>query len=129
MRVVLHGDVSCAARALHAVPGAQRPGLCRQIIAEAEAADRFFRRNGRAHAAWGNGSLMAAARKYPLADEPSFDNMDYCACVVMVLTALQADHASRQGAPSQPDAQLTQRRQAGSSSSRRSAIGSPQSSQ
>ena len=95
MRVVLHGDVSCAARALFAVRPAQRPDLCRRMIAQAEAADRYFQCNGRLHAAWGNGSLMAAARQFPLANEPTFDDTDYCACVELVLKCLREFHAAK----------------------------------
>lgn len=88
MRPLLHGDVSNAARALLAVPRSFRPVLCRRMIVEAEAADDHVRRTGRLHPLWGNGSLMAAARRRRLADEPGFDDADYCACFEMVLRAL-----------------------------------------
>lgn len=88
MRPVLHGDVSCAARALLRLPGPQRAGLCRRLLAEAEAADRHVGRTGRLHPLFGNGSLMSAARKRMLADEPGFDDPEYCRCFEMVLRAL-----------------------------------------
>jgi len=88
MRPVLHGDVSCAARALFAVPEAMRGLLCRRMIREADCADAHMRRTGRAHPLWGNGSLMSAARKRRLADEPGFDDPGYCQCFEMVLRAL-----------------------------------------
>ncbi len=88
MRPVLHGDVSCAARALLNVPDAMRRELCRRLVQEAERADQFVRRYGRVHPLWGNGSLMAAARKRVLADEPGFDDKDYCQCFEMVLRCL-----------------------------------------
>ena len=88
MRPVLHGDVSSAARVLLNVPESVRGGLCSRMIAEAEAADVHFRQTGRSHAVWGNGSLMGAARKRLLADEPSFACLGYCACFEMVLRAL-----------------------------------------
>jgi hypothetical protein len=88
MRPVLHGDVSNAARALLYAPRIVRKDLCARMIEEAEAADIFAQQRGRLHPLWGNGSLMSAARKRMLADEPSFDNADYCECFEMVLRGL-----------------------------------------
>lgn len=90
MRPILNGDVSNAARALLAAPESARERLCARLFREAEAAHRYMRRSGRPHAAWGNGSLMAAARSRQLADEPEFDDADCCRCVVMVLERLLA---------------------------------------
>ena len=47
-----------------------------------------MRRTGRLHPDWGNGSLMGAAHKQPMAPEPGFDCADYVACWVEVLTCL-----------------------------------------
>ncbi len=58
------------------------------MLREAEAADRFRLRHDRLHPRWGNGSLMAAARRYPMADEPGFDDAGYRRCFVMVLRSL-----------------------------------------
>jgi hypothetical protein len=91
MRPVLHGDVSNAARALLAVAPSQRADLCRCLIGEAEAADGHMRRTGRLHPLWGNGSLMSAARRRVQADEPGFDDPEYCQCFEMMLRAL-VDH-------------------------------------
>ncbi|KUJ80757.1 hypothetical protein AVO45_06925 [Ruegeria marisrubri] len=88
MRPVLHGDVSSAARALLWAPPDEREGLCLRMIEEAEAADRHVIATGRVHPQFGNGSLMSAARKRPLADEPSFDDLHYCSCFEMVLRLL-----------------------------------------
>ncbi len=88
MRPVLHGDVSNAARALLNVPRAMRHDLCARLIREAEAADLHVRNSGALHPVWGNGSLMSAARKRMLADEPTFDDADYCECFEMVLRGL-----------------------------------------
>lgn len=95
MRPILHGDVGNAARALLAVAPDQRQSLCRRLIAEAEAADAHMRRTGRLHPLWGNGSLMAAARRRMLAGEPGFDDPDYCQCFETVLRALVAHRVSR----------------------------------
>lgn len=93
MRPLLHGDISSAARALLHAPPSSRRRLCARMIHEAEQADRYFRRNGRVHPVWGNGSLMSAARKRTLADEPGFDNVEYCRCLTMVLRGLIAHQA------------------------------------
>ena len=97
MRPVLHGDVSNAARALLAVPSALRPSFCARLIAEAEAADSYAGRTGRLHPFWGNGSLMSAARMRVLANEPTFDDPEYCACFEMVLRGLCDRRAARPG--------------------------------
>lgn len=88
MRPLLHGDVSAAARVLLTLPPHSRDGYCRRLIAEAEAADRHVLKTGRLHPLFGNGSLMAAARTRPLADEPGFDDPDYCMCFETVLRHL-----------------------------------------
>ncbi|MDA7963426.1 hypothetical protein [Ruegeria sp.] len=88
MRPVLHGDISAAARALLAAPRADRDRLCARMIAEAELADHHTRQTGRVHPLYGNGSLMAAARGRPLADEPNFDDTRYCQCFETVLRHL-----------------------------------------
>ena len=87
MRPVLHGDVSAAARALYRMPAPLRAETCARMIAEAEIADRFRARTGQAHPLFGNGSLMGAARKRPLAAEPGFGDADYC----MALISIQGD--------------------------------------
>ncbi|QBF32262.1 hypothetical protein [Thalassococcus sp. S3] len=95
MRPVLHGDVTSAARVLLGTPEAQRRWMCRQMIGEAVLAERHRLRTGRMHPRWGNGSLMAAARRRVLADEPTFDDPDYCGCVETVLQCL-IEHAVSQ---------------------------------
>lgn len=88
MRPVLHGDVSNAARALLNVPRSRRQSLCQRLLREAESADAYAQSAGRVHPLWGNGSLMAAARKRVLANEPTFDDAEYCDCFEMVLRGL-----------------------------------------
>lgn len=88
MRPVLHGDVSAAARALLAVPPTARLSLCTRMLAEAELAHQHVSAKGRLHPVHGNGSLMAVARNRRLADEPGFDDLQYCQCFEMVLQQL-----------------------------------------
>jgi len=87
MRPVLHGDVTSVARALLNVPKKDRPRLCRQIFEQADVADKHVQRTRHLHQ-FGNGSLMAAARRYPLADEPTFDCAQYCECIIQTLSAV-----------------------------------------
>ncbi|NOD34206.1 MULTISPECIES: hypothetical protein [unclassified Ruegeria] len=96
MRPVLHGDVSAAARALLTVPQAERTRLCVRMIHEAELADEHLKNTGRLHPIHGNGSLMAVARNRALADEPGFDNLQYCQCFETVLHHLSRFLITRQ---------------------------------
>lgn len=61
MRPVLVGDILAAARVLMALPRGARDGALAEMLAEADLADRFRRRTGRAHPRFGGGCLMAAA--------------------------------------------------------------------
>ena len=99
MRPVLHGDVSCAARALYAAAPEGRAALCRRMLRAAELADKHRKSTGRLHPRWGNGALMAAARQHTMADEPGFDDAEYRACFIMVLQALGAPAVSRRRSP------------------------------
>lgn len=92
MRPVLQGDVSNAACVLLGLPQGLRKSACRRMIRQAETAERHRLRTGRAHPQFGNGSLMAAARRYRRVPEPNFDCLDYCACFQLVLTELVARH-------------------------------------
>ena len=91
MRPLFHGDLTCAARALMCVPVAQRRSLCCRLFEEAATADAYVRRTGKVHSTFGNGSLMAAARKRALADEPALNNADYCQCLMLVLDFIRRE--------------------------------------
>lgn len=95
MRPVLHGDVSAAARVLLTVPQRNRDRLCAIMIAEAELADRYVARTGKLHPQFGNGSLMAAAHGRRLANEPGFDDLQYCQCFEIVLRHLIRLHINQ----------------------------------
>lgn len=88
MRTVFYSDVSAAARVLLGTPPAFRAQVCIRMLREAEVADRFMRRLGKLHPKWGNGTLLATARRRHLNAEPSFDNPEYCDCFRHVLLAL-----------------------------------------
>ncbi len=90
MRAILHGDVTAAARVLLLRPPEARPRFIRRLLSEADGADRYRKRTGRAHPHWGNGCLMAAALKYEAAPEPFLSDRDYAECMVIVLEAIIA---------------------------------------
>jgi len=88
MRPVMHGDLTSLARHLLVLPSAARKLTCARLITQADAADRYRKRFGRAHPHWGNGTLMAAARQFPLPTEPPLNDPDYALCLILVLSAL-----------------------------------------
>ena len=96
MRRVMHGDIVTAARALLGGPNEQRRALCQCLIQNADFAHRYFKRFGRSHHSWGDGSLMLAASKRPLSAEPDFSDSTYCRCVAMVLRELLMWRETRQ---------------------------------
>ena len=100
MRPVLPGDVAAVARALLAVPKAERAALCRRIFGQASEALAHVRLTGRLHPRWGDGSLAVAARACRLADEPFLDDLAYLGCTRVVLKELAAQiDAEAQAAP------------------------------
>lgn len=88
MRPVLHGDVAAAARALLSVPDKDQRGLMLQMLERASVADAYYKRFGRGHPVWGNGSLMAVALCYDMVAEPFLDDPSYCRCWVVVFETL-----------------------------------------
>lgn len=89
MRPILHGDLTNAARVLMRVAEADRDGVARQMIEEAERAFDHMTATGRAHPDWGDGSLMSAARMRGMSFEPTLDNLAYCSCLETVLRSLK----------------------------------------
>jgi len=77
-----------AGRVLLGVPDASRRALMRQMLEQASVADLYYKRLGRGHPVWGNGSLMAVAMSHPMMHEPFWDDPEYCRCLVVVFEAL-----------------------------------------
>lgn len=88
MRTVSYSDLTVAARALLSVPPSERPKLCSRILCEADWADRYVRKLGRRHPAWGNGTVVAAANSRALAPERSVSDPEYRDCLMIVLQGL-----------------------------------------
>ena len=95
MRRVLWSDVTAAARAVMAARPDRRESFAAALIVQASHADKYTRRLRRDHPEWGNGTLLAAARKHTLAAERSFDDRDYAKCCLVVLTALSRFRATK----------------------------------
>ena len=97
MRPVLINDLTSAARALLLAQPVGREQLAAQLLQNADVGDRYTRRLGWAHAEFGDGTLSAAARKRPLANEPTLDDFAYCECLALVLQQLMALRVERRG--------------------------------
>lgn len=85
---ILWEDIRSLARALLAHPERRRRVLCRVILKGAKRAALQAAATGRVHPRWGNGSIDAAARRFPLAAEPFPGDADYAACLVIALKAV-----------------------------------------
>jgi hypothetical protein len=97
MRPVLQGDVIAAAQAVLRLPEAERAGALRCMMSRAAAADAYRKRLGRAHPLWGNGSLMAVARRGALPPAPALSDREFCRCLALVYETLIAWRAERAG--------------------------------
>ena len=61
MRPLLPGDLDCAVAVVMAQPPEARADVAARLLAQADLADRYRKRLGRAHPHYGTGSLMSAA--------------------------------------------------------------------
>jgi hypothetical protein len=91
-RVLIYTDLCTLARALLAVTPRRRPALARHILECADYAETYRRKLKRAHPRWGNGSVDAAARSFPLAPATGFGDLEFCACFGTALSACLAQH-------------------------------------
>jgi len=110
------GDAVAVARALLQCEEGRRPFVLAKILREACRANWHRRETGAFHPIWGDGSLMTAALRRSVVDEPLLDNADFRRCLIAVLEALD-----------QPRVQDKHIGTVGSRSSRAGAISSPQS--
>lgn len=66
MRAVLWSDRRAVLRVACAAPPENRRQICQRIFWAADLADRYTRRLGRPHPIWGNGTVLAAAARFPV---------------------------------------------------------------
>ena len=96
MRPVLPGDLDCAVAVVMAQPPETRADVAAKLLAQADLADRYRKRLGRAHPIYGTGSLMSAALGWPVGPRRRVYDASYCAALIVVLTALQQWRAREQ---------------------------------
>lgn len=88
MRPLHHSDICEVTRVLLPLSAEARPRALERFIAFADAADRFRQLTGRAHRAWGDGTLAAAVARQPRDSARTFEDFDYAQCWAMVLDAV-----------------------------------------
>lgn len=86
VRKVYHSDLVAVVATLASVPPAERDRLCGLLLCDADWADRYTRRLGKAHPKWGNGTLRAAARAYKQINVPTIQLADYRDCLKVLTT-------------------------------------------
>jgi hypothetical protein len=89
VRPLLPGDLDCAVAVVMGQPPEARAGVAALLLAQADLADRYRKRLGRAHPAFGTGSLMSAALNWPEGPRRRVYDASYCAALIVVLTAVQ----------------------------------------
>ena len=89
MRPILHGDVIAAARAVMRLPPEMQAGALQRLLTQAQMADSYSKRTGRAHPLWGNGSLFTAALPPgTAAPEPDLTDAAYLGALGRVTDAI-----------------------------------------
>jgi hypothetical protein len=88
MRQILMGDIIAAARSLQNVPPHMQGEVANEMLFRAHAADKYVKRTGTTHAAWGNGSLMASAVNLSNQPEPFLSNLEYLESLRLVIEEL-----------------------------------------
>lgn len=122
MKPVHYNDVlATVAYAAGLAHDTRRPAL-RQLLSDADMADRFVEETGQAHPKLGDGTLLSAIPCDASKGDASFRTRHSLSVWIDVLTALR----NRMG---QPDAQLMQRVTVGSKARRLAGMSTPQSSQ
>lgn len=88
MRAVHLSDLNIAARTLLAVPEAIRADMIKEVLSQAQVADKYRKRTGRSHAQFGNGSLSAACQHRIKSRRPDRCDPNYLECLEIVIQAL-----------------------------------------
>lgn len=84
MRAILHVDVVTLGRCLLAVDANGRVALCDQVFERAHAGDKYRKRLGKYHRAFGSGSLASACWNLPRKPEPFLSDKDYAHCLRVI---------------------------------------------
>ncbi|KIN72112.1 DUF7742 family protein [Sulfitobacter guttiformis] len=88
MRAVGLSDLVHAARAVQAVPQADRLSFGMHLLWRAHVADKYVKRLSKLHPHWGDGSLCAAAKRHLQSDDSLKTSPEFQDCLVIVLKVL-----------------------------------------
>ena len=89
MRPLMPGDLDSAVAVIMCQPPEDRMRVAARLLSEADIADRYRKRVGRAHPQFGSGSLMSAAMGWSAGANSRVYDASYCAALIVVLTAVQ----------------------------------------
>lgn len=95
MRRILSTDLIAAASVLAAAPMANRAALAHDILAQSHAAHAYFKRFGRPHPHWGDGSLLTRALACDHRAPPNLSDAGFLAALAQMTHACAA-HKRRQ---------------------------------
>lgn len=89
MRPLMSADLDSAVAVVLALPPQDRAVVAQRLLVEADLADRYRKRLGRAHPVYGTGSLLSAASGRPALPQRPYCDAAYCAGLAIVLVAIQ----------------------------------------
>ena len=90
MRRILSGDLIAAAAVLAAAPMASRSALAADILAQSHAAHAYFKRFGRPHPIWGDGSLLTRALAFDHRAPPNLSDAGFLSALAQMTRACAA---------------------------------------
>lgn len=106
MRRILPNDLIAAAAVLAAAPLAARAALARQMLDQSHAAHAYFKRFGRPHQIWGDGSLLTRALAFDHRAAPNLSDALFLAALAQMARACAAHKARQTCSPHPPYANL-----------------------
>lgn len=99
MRRILSTDLIAAAAVLAAAPMPNRAALARDILAQSHAAHAYFKRYGRPHALWGDGSLLTRALAFDHRAPPNLSDAGFLAALAQMARACATHKANQTCSP------------------------------
>lgn len=95
MRRILSTDLIAAAAVLAAAPLTARPRLAREMLAQSHAAHAYFKRFGRPHPFWGDGSLLTRALAFDHRATPNLSDARFLAALAQMTRACATHKAAQ----------------------------------
>lgn len=102
MRPMLASDLIAAAAVLAAAPLTTRAHLAAQMLAEAHAAHSYFKRFGRPHPRWGDGSLLTRALAQDCRSPPNLSQASFLTALAQMAAACAAHKGHAQACDDTP---------------------------